>query len=133
MAQLPRTKKLIQEDFPTQNSWIGKLLQPLNQFMETVARALDRSLTVGDNLDAQISQVVVTGNQEASFSINTRSRPQGLFITRVEIIGGTEVALTEAVWPTWTIDPVNNTVKILSWIGLDSGTKYRITLFVHTV
>lgn len=133
MAKLPKNKKLIQEDFPSQRSWIAKLLQPLNQFMETVALALDKGLTVGENLDAQIAQVVVTGGEEVSFSIRTRSRPQGLLVTRVEIIGGNEVALTEAVWPTWEVDPVNNTVKISSWIGLDSGTRYRITLFVHTV
>lgn len=134
MAKLPRTKKLIQEDFPSEKNWIGKLLLPLNQFLETVGLALDRNLTVRDNLDMQISTVTITGDEEVSFAITTRSRPMGVLVTSVELVSGTGTP-TAAVQPvTWEVDTVNNVITVNSWHGgLDSSSKYKITLLVHTV
>lgn len=133
MAKLPRTKKLIQEDFPSERSWIGKLLQPLNQFLESTNLALDKGLTITDNLDQQTVQVTVTGNEEVSFPIKTRSKPLGVVVSRVELIEGSD-APTAAVQPvSWEVDSTNNIVTIDSWHGgLNASSRYRITLWIHT-
>lgn len=136
MAKLPNQKRFLTEDFPSQKSWIGALLQSLNQFMESVVGSLDRGLTVADNMDAQMAQVTVTSTgsgvitEPASFKVTTRSRPTQLLVGKVEVVSGS--AVTAAVFPTWEFVPASNTLKITSIAGLANSSKYKINLTVLT-
>lgn len=138
MAKLPNQKRFLTEDFPSQKNWIGALLQSLNQFMESVVGALDRSLTVADNMDAQLAQVTVLTNggspasitETATFKVTTRSRPTQLLVGKVEIVSG--AAVTGAVFPTWDYVPATNVIKITGFFGLGASSKYKINLTVLT-
>lgn len=132
MAKLPPLIRLLVEDFVDQKEWIGKLLQPINQFMEATAASLNKSLTVADNLDQQITTITIRGSENATFKATTKNRPKGVMVTQVVTVSGT--APTAAVQPVWGYVPATNSIKISSWHGgLSSTAKYQITLFIHTV
>jgi hypothetical protein len=130
-VKLTNVRRLLAEDFPDQK-WIGKLLQPLNQFIENVTQALTKNLTVADNLDQQISEVTFTGNASVQFKAALRTRPRGVVVSDVQTVTGT--APTAAVQPaSWSYNSADQTITISSWHGgLHSSSKYRVTLWIHT-
>lgn len=129
--KLSNIKRLLVEDFPSQAEWIDKLLVPLNTFVDQVSQALDRGLTIGDNLDQQVNQITFLGADTISFKVNTRNRPQGLTVSRFETLSGT--APTSAPFPTWTYSSTDSTITVNSWFGgLTTTAKYRVTFLIHT-
>lgn len=136
MAKLPSIKRFAAEDFPSEKSWIGGFFQGLNQFLESVVSSLDASLTVADNLDAQLAQVTVSTNgsgvitDNAVFKVTTKSRPTNVLVGKVEILSGT--AVTGAPFPTWEFIPASNSIKITSFTGLAVSSKYKINLTIFT-
>lgn len=122
MAKLPPLTRLLKEDFRDQ-SWIDKLLLPLNQFFSSVYSALNRNLTIPDNMRGDVKTLTFTsdgsGNATASFAWNLSVAPTDLWVTR--IISGVP---TGAIQPTWTYD--GRSINISSFTGLDDNTKYII-------
>lgn len=130
MSKIPLIKRLMREDYPDQRSWIERLISPLNTFMETVSAAMDRNLTVSDNLDCQVITVTVSTGDSTLFSAKTRARPNGLLVWKVVTLSGSDP--TAAVMPVWTYVASTNSIKITSWLGLAASSKYQITLQVMT-
>lgn len=124
-------KRFLVEDFPSQQAWIGELLNPLNQAFEQLSQALNKNLTIGDNLDAEIQEITFTGSDTVSFKVATKSRPKGVVVSNFSTVSGS--APTSAVQPVWTYNSTNQTITISSWFGgLSASAKYRVTLFIHT-
>lgn len=48
--KLPTIKRILREDVKEAPSWVNGLIDPLNTFMETVYQALNRNLTLSENL-----------------------------------------------------------------------------------
>jgi len=59
MSQLPQVRRLLVEDFMDQKDWIAKLFTPINNFMDGVTLALDRGISIRDNMAADIKTVTV--------------------------------------------------------------------------
>lgn len=83
MAKIPRLKRIVTEDFPSEKSWIGKLLSPLNDFMESVTAALSKRLTFGENMACQIFELTFDGRFPAKVSWNAQGRPLGVLLLEV--------------------------------------------------
>jgi hypothetical protein len=136
MARLPNIKRLLTEDFREQNTWIGKLLQPLNQFMESVTTAFNKGLTVTENLDAQVASVTLTeGRVDADtpvfFKSTCRGTPKGVLVSNALDVDNK--GFTGPVSVIWSYVPDEKQVKITHVYGLAaSGGKYTLTLFIHT-
>ncbi len=136
MAKLPSIKRFVAEDFPSEKAWISNFFQGLNQFLESVVRALDKSLTIADNIDAQLAQVSVSSNGSSAltdssvFKVTTKSRPSNVLVGKVEVVSGS--AITGAVQPTWEYVPASNSIKITSFTGLAVNSKYKINLTIFT-
>jgi len=131
MALLPKISKLQAEDFDKdQRKWIGKLLQPLNSFMQSVVSALDKNITVNQNMQGQIRSISVTGGTGVSFKYSPAQRPAVLTIGKV--IDLTGAAITDpVVCSDWEDDGAGNiTVKSIS--NLVSGRKYTITFLIFS-
>ena len=54
MGQIPQTKRLVTEDFDGQQEWIGKLIDPLNSFMQETVQLVNQSLTFSENFNGAI-------------------------------------------------------------------------------
>jgi hypothetical protein len=138
MSRLPPLKRLVTEDYEDQRSWIEKLLQPLNQFMESVTASLNRSLTFNENLDAQITTVEVTTNassvvSETYFKVTTRNRPIGVTVVDVrETVSGLNSSIAGAVFPVWDFVPESKQIRLKTIYGLGASKKYTLTLAIVT-
>lgn len=135
MALLPPTKRLVPEDYPTQMSWIEQLLQPLNQFLESTVAALNRGLTLNQNLDAQVLDITVTTTAGSAapvtlVPVTTKSRPTAVLIGNCRYASGN--GTTAAVFPLWEYLPASRQIKINTIYGLGASTKYTLTLVIFT-
>lgn len=54
MARLPTFKRFSREDFKGAGSWIDKLIEPLNEFMNSIVSALNSSLTFQANMNCEV-------------------------------------------------------------------------------
>lgn len=125
-------KRFLVEDFPSQQAWIGELLNPLNQAFEQLNQAMNKSLTIADNLDAETQEITFNGSDTVSFKVSTKNRPKGVIVSNFVTVSGT--APTAAVQPVWSYSSTEQTVTINSWFGgLSASAKYRVTLFIHTI
>ncbi len=129
MAKLPIIKRLASEDFPTQLSWIGTLLYPVNLILTSLYQALNNGITLADNAYAQVVTVPVSGaSPSVSFPYKfSPLTPIGMVIANVVQTNSPAVTLTVAVGCLWT----QNTGVLTATIqGLDSGSTYNITFVV---
>jgi len=132
MAKLPQIKRLATEDFPDLEG-IEKLLQPLNEFMESIVLALNNQLTVGENLIGLEREITVRTDsggdplEVAAFAWTLRQRvPVHAIVTRVITRSG--VAPVAATGVTWSFD--GNAVKINDIFGLSPSSEYLINLII---
>lgn len=131
MARIPPIKRLSTEDFREQQGWIGKLLSPVNQFMETVTGALSKGLTFGDNLNAQVKDLDVSIPSAGSafpiyYTSSLAGRPVALWVGNAVERAANPSPITSAVYVDWEF--INGQIKINNISGLSASKKYRITL-----
>lgn len=120
-------KRFLVEDFGSdQKGWIGKLLTPLNQYIEQVTAGLNQGLTLADNLKAQASNVSVTAGQvypiKQAYSLN--EKPRSVHIGSIRVSDGSTPTAAFSVY--WQPGQLQNTLE-LTFIGLDPTKAYTIT------
>lgn len=59
--------QLRSEDFPSEQSWISKLLLPLNSFLQSATIAINGNLVYGDNLPCQTITLSFVYGSSADF------------------------------------------------------------------
>lgn len=135
MAKIPATPRLIVEDFPDQQTWIGKLLDPLNGFMSSAVYALTGHLTFQDNLLGQQQVIDFTYNGTQTLPIlflnNMKATPGSLLVVRATENLNTPIAVVVA----WTVGQngqiqITDLTKLSQGVasGLVVGARYQITL-----
>lgn len=133
MARLPPFKRFSIESFKEVSEWIGKLLSPLNSFMETVSTALNNGITVEDNMRAEFKTISV--RQEASgtypilFTPKFADRPRSLIVSLVAENSDNPSTLTTAVFADWAYTS-SGQIAINNLTGLTNGKVYSVTLLV---
>ena len=126
MAQLPKLSRFQTEDFgKDQRKWIGKLLQPLNSFMQSVVSALDKNLTVNQNLQGEIKSITVRGGTTTSFKYTPTQRPQVVMIGRIIDRTGSIISLPVSCVD-WSDDGAGN-ITVQALPNLISGQDYTVT------
>lgn len=127
MAQTPSVKSLVPEDFK-EVSWIMKLITPLNSFMRSVNDALNRRLTISENMDGQILTFTASGS-EVKLAWDRSQKPTVGYIGNIEMVDGSNVVLPAAITPVWTFNQEGKIV-IKDLVGLDDAItkQYKITM-----
>lgn len=129
MGKFYAPKKLLIEDFPAeQRSYLGKLLDPLNQFMQQVATALSQGLVFVDNFKAIKFSVNIAASQTYPLEYNLaalKDRPSAVIIG--EVIRSDEAALSSAYSVHWKYD---NGMLRYTLIGLDATKSHTVTILV---
>ena len=130
MARLPAINRLVMEDFPSEKSWIAKLLNPLNTFMTEMISALNRNLTFSENMFSQIITVKAIG--AASFAPvyfkSTIGRPIGMLVIKQLDAASNPTTNSAAIGLDWSYDFSTELVTINAIPGLVNGITYNITL-----
>lgn len=133
MAGLPSVRRIMREDFKDAPGWLERLLYPINLFFDSVYTALNKNLTFGENVRAQIKRIQITAGAAATDNIFsfTASIPsvQGVVLLSAIKQGATYTPLAAA--PTvasWRY--ADGMVHIDSITGLTAGELYTITVLV---
>lgn len=134
MARLPQIRRLSIEDYQDQKSWIGKLLTPLNQFLDATVSALNKDLNVVDNTTSDIKSIqlssVPTLNAPASVSWTKVIIPIAVMVGNIRLSSGANVSLSAAVQVQWQMSPDNKSLQIINVVGVTptSSSQYILTL-----
>lgn len=133
MAKLPPNKRITREDLKDAPEWIDRLLDPLNSFMEAVYAALDRDLTIGDNVSGetkvfQIKAGALATDNTFTFTTTAKRTPKHVIPTRVEKVAVVYEPLGVVVGIDWRFDAGQIIIDAIA--GLTTGSTYNITLLV---
>lgn len=127
MAKFNSVKKIDINDMPAeQRSWIGKLLEPLNQFMTQTSTALTNGLVIGDNSRSVKITATIAASQAYPMTYNLKdlkSKPSMVLIGALRTTDGTSISSAFSV--TWSY---NDGILSYTLLGLNSASKYEITL-----
>lgn len=118
-------KRFILEEFPKEvRSWLDKMFQPLNTFMEQTVALSNNGITVQENLKAQVFEIVVYGQdppQSRAWKMN--QRPVGVWeVDIAEVANATGTIPAHSLLWTYKGDSIEFKLN-----GLTSGVKYRLT------
>lgn len=135
MAKLPAINRITIEDFPDQQKWIGKLLNPLNAFLAGSVFALTRHLTFGDNFlgQEQYLDFIYNGPQilPVLFTVTMNAVPLALYVVSAVENVTKPVALVCA-WSTNQAGQVQITDISKLSLGISSalvtGARYQIRI-----
>lgn len=133
MAQIPPLRRILTEDFSEQSEWIGKLIQPLNEHMEKVVRALDKGLTISENTSGRIIDITLDGAFPLKLAWGLRSRPRTVIVGAVRKADGTAFTLTDAVQVQWQYNQSGELqIDAVTGVTPSATNKYILTLEVKT-
>lgn len=139
MAKLPIGDRLSREDFSDVpkdfEPILDRLLFQLNNFLTTVYDALNKNLTIGDNIVGMYKtlRIVAGANPEDNtqkFTHTLKIKPTGVTIVAVTQIGATYTVLTSAVWCNWHLG-IDGQINIDAITGLTNTEQYDITFRVE--
>lgn len=128
--KLPLLTQLDRQDFPDAPDWITKLLYPLQLFMTSVYGALNKQLTLQDNLSCVVQQFTIVAG--ASDTNNTFSFPcnLGRQIAELNAYCTNADGSYTAVYPQVSWNYIGGNVVINGIKGLTSTKKYNFTVTV---
>ena len=140
MAQLPIIKKILKEDLKTAPAWIDALLYPLNTFMEGTYYALDKQLTIADNVNGNFSTItfITKGTYGTASPLTDGWEVQKITTSLIDkastVLVGQVICLsdykpiTSPVYVDWSW--LNGQVLINYMTGLTAGQKYSVTFLI---
>lgn len=127
MAKLSTTKKIAIEEMPSEHQpWLGKVLTPLNKFLEQTFFAVNKGLTIADNLKAEKFDLKISTNQVFPMKINwtINERPTAVFLGHITEDNGAPgtIPVHSMQWQ------FNNGSIELTFNGLEITKAYRATI-----
>lgn len=133
MAKIPTQKAILQESFGEQKSWIGQLLTPLNMFMEQVTLALNRQITIKENMAGDVLHFVLDGNYPLQAKWNLKMKPTIAFIGQCREVSEVHTTITEAIYLDWEFTSngmfqINNVADL----NATSTNKFNLTVVALT-
>ena len=137
MAKLPLIQAIKREDFKDLSkdleSFLDRLLRPLNLFIGSVYDALNGNLGFADNITAMKKDFTILAgaapaNNTFTFTHSLKKPPEGLFLLQVIQIADNYTPITSAVFLSWRRGIQQ--VIIDSITGLTAGETYNFTVLV---
>jgi hypothetical protein len=132
MSRVPPVRRISTEDFKEQSGWIEKLVAPINSYFEQMTTALNRGLTVNDNMAGEIRTVEVDGTYPLKLAWSL-GRPSVVIVGNTALSSGASLTLTDAVQVQWSYNQ-SGQLQIDNVVGVtpSATTKYKLTLLVLT-
>jgi hypothetical protein len=122
MARLPSFKRivgdLIQKDYPELRD---VLVVPLNNFMESITRALNNRITFGENFDGQVFTTQDSGQYPIKLNWTRPTKPIAVWLGSVLRSDGAEVTLANAVSLNWFYNQ-DGQIEIIEVLGLSASS-----------
>lgn len=132
--KLPTIKRILREDVKEAPSWVNGLIDPLNTFMETVYQALNRNLTLTENLASFVQELTYRtpstypSNQEvSSFQNSLKVQPSAVMLMQI-FDRATYTAPAGPVYIPWVFSGTE--IEIGTITGLSPGKTYTVRLVI---
>lgn len=131
MAALPPIKRITKEDLGGAPAWIDRLLYPLNLFLNTIYGALNKNITLSENIDCQLASfTVIAGaaaiNNTAKFMLTLKHPPTMLIVGSAQKVTGNYTPIAAAVTVDWNYD--GSAINITAITGLTNGSTYTFNV-----
>lgn len=132
--ELPSIKRILREDVKDAPSWVIGLIDPLNGFMETVYQALNRNLTLNENVASFLTEQTYTtistyptGQALFQFKNLLKTRPIGVMVMQV-YDKATYLPPPGPVYIPWTLN--GDQIVIRTITGLEADKTYLVRLVI---
>ncbi len=132
--RLPTQKKILREDLKDAPAFVNGIIEPVNSFMESVYQALNKNITLNDNIASFIKELTyVTPStypasvDNVSFLNTLRTRPIGVFLMQI-YDKSDYTPPTGSVFIPWIED--NGTIIIYPIPGLAASKTYVLRLAI---
>jgi len=133
MAKLPPSQKISLEDFPDQTEWIGRLIEPINTFVERLSSVLNKGISINDNMAGAILTVELNGSWPVKVAWNLSQRPLTAIVGNVYLSTGATFTLTTAVQVQWQFNQSGQLqIDGVTGITPTSSAKYKVVLECKT-
>lgn len=132
--KLPTQKKILREDIKDAPPWINAVIEPVNTFMESTYQALNKNITLSENIASFIKEINYTtpstypsGVEITSFMNTLRTRPVGVQILQV-YDKTTYIPPPGPVYVPWIED--QGDIKIYPLTGLEASKTYLVRFVI---
>ena len=131
--KLPTIKKILREDLKDAPGWINGVIDPLNSFMETLYQALNRNVTLTENVACFVKEIVyITPSSypvmdDIQFMSALKTKAIGVMVMQAVEKSNYQPVL-DPVYVPWT--EVNGSIVIKPITGLVASKTYLIRLLV---
>lgn len=107
---------------------LEELIKLTNEFFRGIIYALNRRLTVSENMDGEVRVIELDGNFPVTFKWTRPTPPKAIWPVRVQRKDGTATALSAGFIVEWAYE--DGVVSIVNTPGLTSSTSdtYKLTL-----
>lgn len=131
--KLPVIQRFQKQNYPGSPDWFTRFISDMNSFTEIVWNILNRNVTPGDNLDAQIyttSLLAGTDPEDNTFQFQSELNhtPTCILVGNVVDRAAYQAPLTTAVGVQWSVS--GDTITVAGVAGLVTGQTYDLTLLV---
>lgn len=136
MSKIPSTQRITVEELqgdPTQ--MIRALLRPLNLFIEDVNSALNKNITISDNLDSSIVSVQIqtpstypTDFNNTKFQHGMKRRVNGNVVLNISDDEDSYAVFTDPVQANISFDTTQGEIKHIT--GLAANKFYTLTFLI---
>lgn len=132
--RLPTIKKILREDLKDAPAWVQGIIDPFNSVAETLYQALNKNVTLGDNVACFIKEFVYTtpstypsGVEEFRFSSTLKTKAAGVMLMQAVDRSNYSPAIGPVYVP-WV--EVNGMIVLSTIQGLSASKSYDIRLLV---
>ncbi len=115
LNQLPNLRV---EDFPTEQTWIGRLFTQLNPYIQAVSQLFDQNIDFFTNIKSISKDYTVTSFQEFSFQWPYKEVPNDLRITKAT---KTTQATPTILLPSWSYDSTQQSITVTNILEITSS------------
>lgn len=132
--KLPTIKRILREDLREAPNWVVGLIDPLNTFMEMVYQALNKNITLTENVASFVQELVYTTPStyptvdNKSFTNELKTRPFGVQLLQA-YERQTYLPPPGPVYVPWTLNSLNQIV-VHPITGLEASKTYVIRLLI---
>lgn len=136
MSKFQGIKRIIKEDFSSKDqTLIEKLAYPINQLLEFVARAMNKGISLDDNINCQIKDLDITVDstgtpkQTVNFKSELKSQAKGLSVLRAQNLDNPNTYVSGA--PFISYEEASGQIAIKNVAGLQADNKYRLKVIAY--
>lgn len=136
--RLPLFKRIFKSDYtPEQQGLIEKLSSSINIGMELIYDALNKKLTLIDNIASTVRDVVITSNVSGvpltttQFSLDLTTQVMGVQVIRAENLTNSSIYPSSGVFITYSQS--GNNIIINHITGLQANNQYRLKVIAWHV